>query len=131
MIYQSIDNFELEVKRLWEEVTKVDHFPLSSKSEFGLKQGLGEERYENGDIYVGELQDSLKNGNGVLFMMQTGEVQKGNFINDKLEGSGIQWFQDGLIIEGYFKDGKLMNDQKAKVKYSNGELYDGGWRYGR
>jgi len=29
---------------------------------------------------------------------------------DRLEGSGIMWYNDGLIIEGYFKAGELMHD---------------------
>lgn len=47
-----------------------------------------------------------------------------------MEGGGTFFYLDGLIIEGFFKDNKLMNDQKAKVWYPNGELYEGGWSFG-
>lgn len=55
------------------------------------------------------MQENFRQGNGICFF-KNGEVYKGNFSLDKMEGGGTYFYNDGIVIEGFFKDNKLMND---------------------
>ena len=62
------------------------------------------EKYENGDIYIGEKNNNLKEGYGILFYNDEGRYE-GQFKNDKKEGFGIEKYSNGDIYTGEFKNG--------------------------
>lgn len=47
-----------------------------------------------------------------------------------MEGRGIRLYPDGDIIEGTFKSGNL-EICKVRVRYRNGEIYEGRWKSDR
>ena len=44
--------------------------------------------YENGDIYIGEIKDNQRNGNGKI-TYKNGDVYDGEWLNDKANGYGL------------------------------------------
>ena len=55
------------------------------------------------------------------------DVYKGDWADDKPNGKGVYVYQySGIIIEGMFKDGQLDGQGMAKIRYVNGDIYEGG-----
>ena len=80
---------------------------------------------ENGEKYIGEIKNGLKEGQGILYFDKNNIRKKyeGEFINDKIEGKGIMYFNNGDIFEGEFKNDK--KEGKGLMNYNNGDKYDG------
>ena len=53
-------------------------------------------------------------------------IFKGDWKNDKFDGKGIFYFNDGERYEGDFKNNKF--DGKGKFHYKNGNRYEGDWK---
>jgi len=62
------------------------------------------EKYENGDKYIGEKVNNLKEGYGIYIYANGGKYE-GQFKNDKKEGFGIEKYSYGDIYMGEFKNG--------------------------
>ena len=65
--------------------------------------------YENGNKYIGEFINDLKNGKGILYYNKKNKKSKkeryeGDFKDDKREGKGISYYKNDNRYEGYFKD---------------------------
>lgn len=65
--------------------------------------------FENGDVYVGAIQNYLPNGQGVL-TTAGGEICEANFVNGKAEGYGRYIFADGDFYEGLFSQGEMSGE---------------------
>ena len=53
---------------------------MSTSLRDGKRSGLGATTYDNGDIYTGEYEDDLRNGEGVMVMMEAGRRYSGNYV---------------------------------------------------
>ena len=65
---------------------------------------MGEYRYSNGDIYVGEFCNNLKHGRGKFVEQKTRRVYEGGYRNDNISGMGQYLFEDGSVYEGMFEN---------------------------
>ena len=69
-----------------------------------------EKIYENGNKYIGEFINELKNGKGILYFNKNnennGDRYEGDFKDDKKEGKGIFYWKNGDRYEGDLKDNK-------------------------
>jgi len=110
--------------------------------------------FENGDKYIGEFINGIKNGKGILHYNKNNECERsrykgdfkdgklegkgilfwnngdryeGDFKNDKAEGKGIYYFVNGDRYEGDSKDGE--SDGKGIYYYKNGDRYEGDFKY--
>ena len=86
----------------------------------------------NGDKYIGNFKNGLKEGYGVLFYDEEDELERisyeGHFQNDKQNGEGtIYWIN--CNYEGDWKDGII--EGKGVMKYDNGAKYEGEWKNGK
>ena len=83
--------------------------------------------YENGDKYIGELVNDLKNGKGKLYYSKTNNIDidryEGDFKNDQKEGKGILYFKNGDRYDGDFKNDK--KEGKGILYSNNGDRYEG------
>jgi len=79
--------------------------------------------YENGNIYVGQLNQKKRNGYGIILYLNKNEYE-GEWKNDKKEGNGIMKYNNGEIYNGKWKDDIFIN---GKIEFNNGEIYDGDW----
>ena len=113
----------------------------------GKKNGFGIYTYKLLNIvYEGYFENDFKNGKGKITFFNKRinrrnidsnninyELYEGDFLNDKIEGNGIYYYDDGKIIEGIFKNNKPI---KGHVIYTNdkkyyGELDDDGNKNGK
>lgn len=83
--------------------------------------------YENGDRYVGEIVDGMRDGNGTLYY-STKDRYVGEWKADKREGTGILYYNDNKRYEGEWKA-----DQKegtGSFYWPDGTCFEGNWHNG-
>lgn len=80
-------------------------------------------RYDNGDVYVGQISGVNRNGNGKMTFAATGDVYEGTFIDDKMTGVGKMTYANGDVYEGGMLDSKKHGE--GRFQFSNGNVYDG------
>ena len=76
----------------------------------------------NGDIYEGELKDSMYNGKGKLITTNN-EIYEGDFKDGEKCGKGKMTFSDGTIFEGNFEKGEFKGE--GEMTWKNGTKYKG------
>ncbi|XP_067130472.1 radial spoke head 1 homolog [Centruroides vittatus] len=67
------------------------------------RHGSGHYYYTNGDVYIGEWQYDLRHGYGSYRYSRTGAQFLGNWIKDRMSGSG-ELIMGNFIFVGIFKD---------------------------
>ena len=81
--------------------------------------GKGKIKYENGDVYDGEIKGGIANGYGKI-KYENGDVYEGEFKDGKPDGENIVIkYSDNTYYEGIVKDGEL----KEGTIYINGKNY--------
>lgn len=79
--------------------------------------------YPEGTTYRGAVKNSMANGLGVL-TFQNGEFRyEGNWLNDKPNGPGKEYYKDGSRFEGSFLDGNKSGN--GRYTWKDGSSYDG------
>ncbi len=85
-------------------------------------------RYSNGDLYVGDIYQVYRQGNGKMSFYATKDVYEGQFQEDKLTGTGTYTYRNGDVFMG-----KLIDSQKqgqAVFIWADGSKYEGGFENG-
>lgn len=77
--------------------------------------------YINGDKYIGELKNYLRDGKGKYFSNL--ETYDGNWKNDLKDGEGSVVYKDGTTYQGQFKNNKF--NGKGDLYLPNGAYYSG------
>lgn len=136
---------------------KADCVTLGGKVVNGIQDASeGEETYEDGSSYKGQLLDGRRHGYGVW--TSPTERFSGQWKNDHRDGQGRQMWQDERaqrMYEGQFKagnfdghgrmewhttnglmiyEGQYLNDLKhgmGRYTWPDGRVYDGQWREGK
>lgn len=70
----------------------------------GLPSGRGMATFQNGRLFVGDLEAGLFHGKGTL-TLANGERYTGEFAAGRFEGKGVYTFQNGDRYVGEFRDG--------------------------
>ena len=96
--------------------------------ENGLKEGKGIMTYSNGDKYEGEFAKDVKEGYGIM-LYNNGEKYEGEFKNDVKDGYGIYHYLDGDTYKGDFKNDFM--EGRGVYFYQSGEVYSGGFKNGK
>jgi hypothetical protein len=78
--------------------------------------------FPNGDIYEGEMKNSVPDGVGKI-SFSNGESYEGNFILGEMSGEGTFIFADKTIYKGGIKNGVF--NGKGIMIWNNGIKYDG------
>ena len=78
--------------------------------------------YNNGDRYVGQVLNGLREGKGIYYH-NDGDILECVWRNDKAEGKGIYYKGDGTRYEGNFQNNELQG--KIIINYNN-EPFKGG-----
>ncbi len=92
----------------------------------GHLQGLGSTTTD-GDVYVGNFKDSLRNGEGT-HTLSNGDKFIGEFRDSNYHGRGIYTYANGDKYVGEFKDGKYHG--QAIFLFANGIRREGIWENG-
>ena len=91
--------------------------------------GEGKYVYENGYYYIGNWNNGVKDGKGILYYKNGNILYEGHFHNGKFEGKGKFYLENGGYYEGEFKN-NLMHG-KGKIYDKNGDIsYDGEFSFG-
>lgn len=83
--------------------------------------------YNNGDIYKGELSlgnNNLRHGYGKI-IYANGNIFATRWKNDIADAGGVYIHSDGTDIRGIWNNGILQCDKKTKIKFPNGDVYNG------
>ena len=71
-----------------------------------------------GHRYEGDWKNNKKEGKGIYYY-NNGDRYEGNFINDKYDGKGVFYFSNGNRYEGNFKNDK--REGEGILYYNNGD----------
>ena len=72
----------------------------------GNMLNFGKIYYNNGDKYIGYINNLIKEGNGIM-NYKNGSQYNGNWENDIKNGNGIMIFNNGNLFNGLWKDDKM------------------------
>ena len=84
--------------------------------------------YPNGDKYIGEMKDNLRNGKGKMLFNNNDErrLYEGQWKNDLFDGEGKLIWKTGNYYDGDWKKG--IKDGKGKFHKTPRETYNGDWK---
>ena len=88
------------------------------------KKSVSQVVLENGDMFEGEVQDDMFNGQG-RYYYNNGDKYIGDFVDNTKEGKGVLMFSDNDLYNGDFKDNKF--NGKGTYYYKDGSRYQGDW----
>ena len=93
----------------------------------GLKEGKGKYSFADGSIYRGHFHKDLIEGKGTM-IYDNGEQYKGEWLAGKPNGQGAYIFTDNDRYEGSIKNGILQG--LGTMYYADGTKYTGQWLNG-
>ena len=87
----------------------------------GFLLGQGLVIFSSGEIIRGNFKNNNLDGNGEHYRKDN-SIYKGEFKNGKYNGIGKEIFEDGSIFEGFFSEGQK---KYGKYEFKNGSSYQG------
>ena len=129
-ILQNLTNLRNSNKNIIKELINIiNNDKISDIYEFALDNFYN----ENGEKYIGDFKNGVKEGKGILYYDKDDENERskyeGDFKNDKQEGKGTLYFKNGNKYEGDFKDSK--SEGKGIMYYNNNDRYEGNYKNGK
>lgn len=79
--------------------------------------------FKNGDIYEGEIKNSLPDGKGKMMFFSNKESYEGDFKMGEMTGQGTYCFSDNTVYSGSIENGSF--NGKGRIKWENGTEYIG------
>ena len=122
-LYKTIDELKINTNLSNKELIFEDGKYIGQVMN-GVPEGKGIFYYKNGSRYEGEY-----NGNGIYYYEHEpfkGNIYDGGWKNDKQDGKGIFYFNDGDVYEGDWKNGGQRG--KGIYHYNNGDRYEGDFK---
>jgi hypothetical protein len=86
-------------------------------------------KYDNGDVYDGDLKDNMMNGKGKMTYV-SGDIYTGEFKDNMMNGKGIYKYKDGRVFVGNFKDDKKEGPGRMIDSFGRA-LHAGHWKDGK
>ena len=81
---------------------------------------------ENGECYIGEWKNGLRNGKGIEYYSNGNIKYKGNWTDDRRKGIGHYFMQNGKYYIGQWSNN--LRNGKGTLYYSNGKIeLEGNW----
>lgn len=93
--------------------------------EDGMKQGQGTLTYAQGGSYEGEWYNNMRNGYGVN-IWPNGDRYAGNWDDNKRNGKGKYTYADGGRYVGEWEED--MRSGQGTNTWANGNIYEGAWQ---
>ena len=88
------------------------------------REGYGKYIFNNGNYYIGQFKNGLRNGKGATYYKNNHIMNEGTFVDNLLEGEGKFYDIDGSYYIGQFS--QTMKHGKGKDYDKNGNiLYEG------
>ena len=100
---------------------------VGNLDEHGRKSGRGILKLAAGDVYEGEWLADKRHGKGIL-KWSDGDVYIGDYKDDIMHGNGKYIWEDGDIYQGEFNDGVFHG--MGTMTWTHGSVYEGEYAYG-
>ena len=71
-----------------------------------LKKGFIRRKYKDGSVYEGQIENKRRHGQGKFTRAETNQTYMGEWKDDKMDGNGILYFQNGEYYKGTIINGK-------------------------
>lgn len=88
------------------------------------KQGFGTMFFASGKVYIGEWESDINVGEGSM-IYPDGDVYTGTWNGDNVSGQGTIKYADGGVYSGILEN--CVKHGEGTMQYANGENYQGGW----
>lgn len=75
-----------------------------------------------GDIYIGPIEEDKKIGRGVYYDSERDEVYEGDYENDKRQGEGTLYRRSGEVLKGDFRNNYMEGSFEKVATYSKAEV---------
>ena len=100
------------------------------ETKYNISDGYHKIRFSNGNIYRGEFQDGMFQGQGNLLLSRVKFIWSkcscdqyiGNFRKGKFNGFGTMYYKGFVVYEGNFKDGVFHGYGELKEKDEENRL---------
>lgn len=125
--YFANDKFDGEGQLVFREYMDEKEYKGSFKS--GRRHGYGTIYYKNGDVYVGEIYEDMRQGKGKLTFGRGGWVD-GQWRKDLLDGDVVYSHRDGFLYEGPYVE-QRKDGSNAVCKFADGSVYEGEVKRGK
>jgi len=130
--FKEISNNKNDIKISGQDISKFINEELLDK----IRQQISSTIYLNNNCslkkkifdfgkYEGEFKNDKIEGKGT-FYYDNGNKYEGEFKNEKIEGKGIFYSNNGYRYEGEFRNG--IREGKGKEFYNNGDIYEGDFK---
>ena len=103
--------------------------PYLTENGIMLKNGKGEMKYANGDVYSGNWESNQKSGQGSFSTKNDAYVYNGEWDKNQQNGKGNAKYANGDVYDGDWKND--FHDGTGKMTYANGSVYTGNWKDGK
>lgn len=98
-------------------------------SKLGQRHGKGELFWGNGDVYMGNFANDMREGHGTLIFAAESSGDGGEYVGEwhrnLMHGSGTWRYPNGEMYVGEYKAGK--REGEGRFYHANGDLYVGSW----
>lgn len=93
----------------------------------GLRHGEGELKWTNGDVYKGSFRNNMMEGKGTLvFGGERGGEYAGDWYRNQMHGEGTRRYPNGDVFVGTYKKGS--REGEGRFYFATGDLYWGEFR---
>ena len=89
--------------------------------------GYATATYTNGEIYEGDFNDGIREGNGT-YRYLNGNVYSGKWKDNRKHGIGKMTYDERGEYNGFWENGRRHGE--GIFKYPNGDTFSGWWRFG-
>ena len=122
----NVDNIENNIEKLLLKIATGKNFYLGTVNKDFKRLGIGLNRFENQDVYLGEFSIDEMNGNGI-FLKESGHLKNnldvfaGNWISNVKSFGLLMWLckqKEGILIDSNVMD--LFYGEFYRDDYSNG-----------
>ena len=100
---------------------------MNSKRDGNKSSTSSAHNYVDGGVYVGELKDGKRNGQGT-YTFADGAIYVGEWKDDYQHGHGTYNYANGDVYVGEWKDGKR---SQGTYTFADGAVYVGEWKDGK
>ena len=116
------NNLELELEAIGKR--EILELGLNEKNKLVYDEENNIITYQNGEYYIGQWLNGLKNGRGTIFYRDNNIKYEGDFVNNKFEGKGRYNWENGEYYIGQWSNG-LKNGRGTIFYRDNNIKYEG------
>ena len=122
--YKNFGNFIYPISNFLNDIIIYNNDQYEGDLVSDKYEGKGKYSYDDGQYYIGEWKNGLRNGKGVQYY-KNGDIEyEGDFVNDKYEGNGKYIWEDGSYYIGEWKNG-LCNGKGTEYNKNGDIVYEG------